>query len=253
MALPYQSFMSWQLGPITIQSYGVLVALAFLVATLLAVKEAKRRRLDSEKIYGLVIWLIVGGIFGSRLMYVIGNWSYFFPHDMLAIFKIWQGGLDWIGGFIGAAVAGLLHLKFNKLKPWKYADACAPSIAIGHAIGRIGCILGDGGHVGKLTTMPWGFLINGEIRHVTAWYGLILESFNFLILWKLRKKKYFDGFLLAMYIFIYSIGRFIIDFFRADPLHYSLTATQWILIALFLISGYFLYTKLKNKIKIKIK
>jgi len=253
MALPYRSFISWQLGPITIQSYGVMVALAFLVATLIAVREAKRRRLDSEKIYGLVIWVLVGGIFGSRLMYVLGNLSYFFPNDLLAIFKIWEGGLSWAGGLLGGIVTGFLYLKLHKLKVWKYADVCSPPLAIGHAIGRIGCILGDGGHVGKLTTMPWGFLVNNEVRHVTAWYGLILESFNFLILWKLRKKKYFDGFLLAMYMFIYSIGRFIIDFFRVDPIRYGLTATQWILIVLFLISGFFLFKHLKNKISIKIK
>ena len=253
MALPYKSYISWNIGPLTIHAFGLMVALAFLVATLLAVREAKRRRLDSERIYGLVIWLIVGGIFGSRILYVIGNWSYFFPHDIFAIFKVWEGGMDWIGGFLGAIVTGFLYLKFNRLKFWKYADTLAPSIAIGHAIGRIGCILGDGGHVGKLTTMPWGFLVNNEIRHVTAWYGLILESFNFFILWKLRKKKYFDGFLLMTYIFIYSIGRFIIDFFRVDPVYYGLTGTQWILIALFLISGFSLFKNLKKKIRIKIK
>jgi len=186
-------------------------------------------------------------------MYVLGSWSYFFPNDILSIFKIWEGGLSWVGGLIGGIVAGFLYIRFNKLKFWKYADAVAPSIAIGHAIGRIGCILGDGGHVGKLTTMPWGFLVNGEIRHVTAWYGLIIESFNFFILWKLRKKKYYDGFLLMLYILLYSTFRFIIDFFRVDPTYYYLTATQWILIVLFLISGYFLFKNLKGKIKIKIK
>jgi phosphatidylglycerol:prolipoprotein diacylglycerol transferase len=251
MALPYLSYLKWSIGPVTITAFGIMTSIAFLTATLIAVREAKRRKLDPERVYGLVIWLIIGGIIGSRFSYVIGNWSYF--GNILDIFKLWDGGLDWAGGLIGGIISGFLYLKLNKLKSWRYADTVAPSIAIGHAIGRIGCILGDGGHVGKLTTMPWGFLVNGEVRHVTAWYGLILESFNFLVLWRLRKKKYFEGFLLMSYLFIYSIGRFIIDFFRVDPAYYGLTATQWILIVLFLISGFSLFKNLKGRIRIKIK
>jgi len=242
MALPYYSFISWKLGPLTIYSYGLFVAIAFLAGIFLAVKGAKKRNISTEQIYDLIFYIIIASISGARIAYVIEYWHNF--DSFIDIFKIWEGGLSFIGGLIGALIAVFAYVKLKKLNFWKTADIFAPALALGHAIGRIGCYL-TGLHIGKLTTVPWAVMVNNELRHQTALYDIIAESANFLILWKLRTKKAFDGFLFLLYLMMYSTERFVIDFFRADPLYYGLTATQWSLIFVFLIAG-FLFIRYKK-------
>jgi len=240
--IPYKIFHAVQLGPITIQPWGIMVALGFLAAVYIAVKEAKRKKEDVNKIYDLVFYIILSGIIGARIAYLIEYWEEI--SSFIDVFKIWEGGLSFIGGLIGALIAVFAYVKLKKLDFWKTADIFAPALALGHAIGRIGCYL-TGLHIGKLTTVPWAVMVNNELRHQTALYDIIAESANFLILWKLRTKKAFDGFLFLLYLMMYSTERFVIDFFRADPLYYGLTATQWSLIFVFLIAG-FLFIRYKK-------
>jgi phosphatidylglycerol---prolipoprotein diacylglyceryl transferase len=229
--LPYHSFISWKLGPITIQSFGLMMAIGFLVATYLFVRQFRDSR-DKEHAYNLAIIAIVCGVVGSRILFFIE-----YPAELtgvLVFFRFWQGGLSWFGGFLGAVIGFFAYARLNKLSFIRFADRISPSIAIGHAFGRLGCILGDGGHVGKLTTMPWGFDVNGEIRHVTAWYELIGLLALFFTLLALRKKKPYEGFLLHTYLIGYGLIRFVSDFFRLDPTYYGLTAGQYFSIVLFL-------------------
>jgi len=149
--LPYKSFFSWNLGPITIQSFGLMFSIAILVAIYFILKEFKTKK-QQDHIYNLTIIAIIAGIVGARLVYVFQNWSNF--SNLLSMLNFVDGGLSWFGGLIGGFLGVALYLKLKKLDFWRYADAFAPSLAIGQAIGRIGCILGDGGHVGKLTNMP---------------------------------------------------------------------------------------------------
>ena len=255
MALPYHSFISWDIGAITIQSYGLMVALAFLAGLFLAVKEAKKRKLDEEIIYDLAFYILIGGIVGARIANVIQEWGYY-SGNLAGIFKIWQGGLNFNGGFILASLLAYIYLKRKRLNFWLYMDTFAPSIAIGHAIGRIGCILGDGGHVGKLTNMPWGFLVNGEARHVTAWYELFFLIALFILLTAIKDKKKIKGktgSLFLIYLSAYSVGRSVIDIFRADPTYLGLTSMQWTAIPFFFISVYLLNKRYRflNKFAIK--
>ena len=248
MALPYHSFISWKLGPLTIQSYGMFVAIAFLAGIFLAVKEAKKRKINLEQVYDLSFYILIGGIIGARVAHVIEYWHNF--DGLIDIFKIWQGGLSFFGGFLGALLLAFVYIKAKKLDFWKYADLFTPALVLGHAIGRIGCILGDGGHVGKLTTMPWGFLVNGEVRHVTAYYSFVFLILLFVFLYKIKDRKFIKentGSLFLIYLFTYSIGRVIIDLFRADPTYAGLTITQWFLIVTFITSGYLLINKPKKK------
>src|SRR3989338_4122135 len=250
MALPYHSFISWKLGPLTIQSYGMFVAIAFLAGIFLAVKEAKKRKINLEQVYDLSFYILIGGIIGARVAHVIEYWHNF--DGLIDIFKIWQGGLSFFGGFLGALLLAFVYIKAKKLDFWEYIDLFTPSLVIGHAIGRIGCILGDGGHVGKLTTMPWGFLVNGEVRHVTAYYSFIFLIPLFIFLFNIKNKKFIrenPGSLFMIYLFIYSIGRFVIDLFRADPTYAGLTITQWFLTTAFFLSLVLLYRKWKKQKK----
>lgn len=229
--LPYHSFISWKLGPFTIQSYGLMMAIGFLVGIYLFARRFKTEN-GRETAYNLGIIIIIAGILGSRLLYVLQNPG--MVSGIIGFFSFWDGGLSWFGGFLGALIACAIYIRLKGLDFWDTADRLAPSIAIGHAFGRIGCILGDGGHVGKLTTMPWGFDVNGEIRHVTAWYELVglLVLFGLLLL--IGKRRWQKGFVFGAYMVGYGLIRFVSDFFRIDPTYYGLTMAQYFCILLFL-------------------
>lgn len=251
----YKSFLSIDLGFIKIQAWGLLVAIAFLVGLWLAVKEAKRKKQNVEIIYGIITIMLVGGMLGSRIFYVIEEWSYYSTH-LIDIIQIWDGGLSFFGAFITVLILIFFYLKKKKVKVLSYMDALAPSIAIGHAIGRIGCIFGDGGHLGKATTKPWGSIIlnkeselYNEARHLTSLYEMVELSLIFVVLYLLRKKKYFEGFLFSIYAVMYSFARFFTDFYRIDPVYFGLTIAQWTSIGLFVIFGTFIIVN-RNKIKL---
>jgi len=235
MAIPYIYYPEINLGFIKIYTFGLIVAVAFLVGLWFSLREAKRKGISQEIVQGLVFYIIIGGIIGSRLLHVLLYWD-FYSENFISVFMLWKGGLAFYGGFIGAVIAAFIYLKVKKLKFLKYADLVTPSIALGHAIGRVACLVGDGGHVGKLTTLPFGVIVNGELRHLTALYSFVNLIFLFSLLLYLRKKKFFTGFLFLFYICYYAFTRFLIDLLRIDPTFYGLTATQWIAIPSFFIS-----------------
>lgn len=235
MALPYIYQPTIDLGFITIYTFGLVVAIAFLAGLWFSLREAKRKGINKSVVEGLVFYIMLGGIIGSRILHVFLDWS-FYSKDFLSIFKLWDGGLTFYGGFIGAVIAAFIYMQNKKLKFFKYADLVTPAIALGHAIGRVACLVGDGGHVGKLTTMPFGVIFNGELRHLTALYSFVNLLFLFIILLYLRKKKLFIGFLFLFYLCYYAFTRFLIDLFRTDPAFYGLTATQWIAAPIFFVS-----------------
>jgi phosphatidylglycerol:prolipoprotein diacylglycerol transferase len=231
--LPYLSFISWKIGPITIQSFGLMMAIGFLVGSYLFARQFKSSR-EKEHAYNLAMIVIVSGVIGSRILFFLEN-----PAELtglLMFFNFWQGGLSWFGGFVGGVIGFVAYVLLNRLSFIRLADRAIPSIAIGHAFGRIGCILGDGGHVGKITTMPWGFDVDGigVARHVTAWYELIGLLALFVTLLAMRKKKPYEGFLFHMYLVGYGMIRFVSDFFRIEPTYYGLTVAQYFSIGLFL-------------------
>ena len=230
--LPYHSFISWKLGPVTIQSFGLMMALGFLVATYVIARQFRGKE-EKEHAYNLAIIAIVAGVIGSRILFFVEN-----PLEFASIwsfFRFWDGGLSWFGGFLGGLLGCLAYIRVKGLGFWNVADRMAPALALGHAFGRLGCILGDGGHVGKITTMPWGFDVNGigVSRHVTAWYEMLGLLALFGILMAFRKKKPYTGFVFHSYLIGYGLLRFVSDFFRADPTYLGLTIAQYSSIALF--------------------
>jgi len=230
--IPYTSFISWRIGFVEIQSWGLLVAIGVLAALFYVIKTKKH--LDKDHVYSLFFYGILGGLIGSRLLHII---EFYHEYDkLLDFFLIWKGGLSWFGGFVLAFAFVIIYIKVKKLDFWKYTDAIFPSIALGQFFGRIGCILGDGGHVGKLTDKAWGFLVNGEIRHVTAYYSAIYLIIIFFILHFLSKKNLKKGLIFSFYLLLYSIARFIMEFFRIDPTYLGLTLAQYFAIVMFVAS-----------------
>src|SRR5580704_11705121 len=143
-----------KLGPITVYSYGMMMALGFLAADFVVSSECKRRGLNPDFASSLVVWSAVTGIVFSRLYFVIDNWRTYL-HDPVAIF--WSGsGFVWYGGLIGGLLAAYCVSRYYKVPVGATADMAGPALVIGQAIGRIGCHLAGDGDWGFPTTLPWG-------------------------------------------------------------------------------------------------
>ncbi len=210
------------IGPINIYTYGVFIASAFFLGIGLAVKEAKKEGIDPQKILDLSFYILIAAIVGSRIFYVIINFRYFIENP-LEIIKIWSGGLVFYGGFVIGIVVVIYFFKKNNMPLWKTADVIAPSIPIGQAVGRLGCFFA-GCCYGKPTNLPWGVTFSdpnslaklGVPLHPTQLYSSLNGLIIFFILIIIRRYKRFDGELIWIYVLLYSVGRFIIEFFRSD-------------------------------------
>jgi phosphatidylglycerol:prolipoprotein diacylglycerol transferase len=213
------------LGGIKLHTYGLMVALGFLVGIAWVAYEAKRVGEPPEKLMDLCFYVVVAAILGSRLYYMLESEPDFWRRP-LDFFKIWQGGLVFQGGLIGAVLVAIWYLRRHRLSFWKVADIFIPGVAIGHAFGRIGCF-SAGCCYGR--PAPVGFPLsvifpsNPEClapSGVPLYPTQLMESFAelciFLILVWFRKKKKFDGQVMLLYLILYSIVRICLEFLRGD-------------------------------------
>ncbi len=212
-----------RLGPVTIHSYGVLIATGFLVALLLAVSQAGKRGISFERIVDQAFYTLLAGLVGSRLFYVATNWSYF-AGNPLDIVKIWEGGLVFYGGVLLALPVAIWVAKKEGLSLWDAADIWAPSIALGHAIGRLGCFCAGCCYGKPALGLPWAVIfsnpdslaLKGVPLHPTQLYESAAEVLNFFVLVTLRRRQSFRGQLFWVYVLNYSIIRSVVEIFRGD-------------------------------------
>ncbi len=212
----------FRIGPFAVHTYGVFVAMAFLSAIALALREARREGEDANKILDLCFYVLVAAILGSRVLYVLVNWSTF-RHDLLEIVRIWHGGLVFYGGFIGAVITALWYIRRKGLPLLKTLDIMAPSIAFGQFVGRIGCFFA-GCCYGKTCDLPWAVTFThpeslapkGVPLHPTQLYSSLNSLFIFLVLVGLRRIKRFDGQIFWVYVLLYAVMRSILEHFRGD-------------------------------------
>lgn len=204
-----------------IHSYGLMLAIAFLIGIfgLKALIGKKRLDVSFDAVIDLAMWVLIGAIVGARLAYIITDYRYFlnFP---LEIFKINSGGLAFHGGLIGGFGAGYWFTRVKQIPTWQLADLAAPMIALGYALVRVGCLL-NGCCYGKPSALPWALrCASGDslLRHPTQLYSLIGSLILAFILFKLRNHKQFSGFLFLLYIGLYSVLRFGVEFFREGPM-----------------------------------
>lgn len=217
-----------QFGSLTISWYGILVASGFGMGVWTASRRARREGLSEEHVIALCNWLILGAIVGSRLWYVMSNWSEYFTHNNYQeIFIIWHGGLVFYGGLVGAVLTGWLHVRYHKLPFWKLADLLAPSLALGHFFGRLGCLM-NGCCYGKPTDCVWAIHFPAEHEtggagvHPTQIYEALANlGFSFVLAWLFRHKKY-DGQVFSIYLIGYAILRFCVEHYRGDYSTYYL-------------------------------
>lgn len=218
---------AFKLGSLTVHWYGILVALGFIAGLWTAGRRASLAGIKAESVHDIGPWLILGGIGGGRVLYVISYWhEKFASQPWWEVFAIWKGGLVFYGGLIGATLAGMCYVWLKKLPLWKMTDILAPSIALGYAFGRIGCLM-NGCCYGRACAMPWAIHFpldhptHGEGVHPTELYDSLLNfCFYGFLAWLYRRRK-FDGEIFAIYLIGYAIIRSFVEYFRGDyPVHY---------------------------------
>lgn len=213
---------AFQIGGLTVHWYGILVAMGFFAGLWTASRRASREGVTREQVYDLGPWLIVGGIAGGRILYVISYWrEQFAQKPFPEIFMVQHGGLVFYGGLIGAILAAVIYMRWKRLPMWKMADILAPSIALGYAFGRIGCLM-NGCCYGRACNLPWaitfppGHETHGKPVHPTEIYDSLLNFIFYGVLaWLFRRKK-FDGQIFAIYLMGYAVLRSFVEYFRGD-------------------------------------
>lgn len=240
-----------QFGPLKIYSYGLAVACAFIIATILVKLEASRQNIPEEKILNLSIWVAVSGILGARILYILQNLKFYirYPGEMLMLHR---GGLSFYGGLILATICAIIFLRRQHLPTVKTFDIIAPYLALGQAIGRIGCFL-NGCCYGKSTASLCSVYFPGEdiTRHPVQIYSSLslLLIFVILRLYQAKRGKVkIHGQVFLLYCLFYSAMRFLMEYLRGDnlPVLANLTIHQLISIGIFVISGLFLWKRRKR-------
>ncbi|WP_457626421.1 prolipoprotein diacylglyceryl transferase [Persephonella sp.] len=214
-----------KIGDFTVHTYGVLVALGLIVSYITALYFGKKEGIDSKKIDNLFTFTIIGGIVGARIAYVIEHKDQF--NSAIDYIAVWKGGIDWFGGFVGGAVVLLYLIYRYKIPVLKIGDIAGISVVIGHGIGRIGCTCA-GCCYGKPVPPDSPFkdlaIVFPKHEHTSAPSGIPLYPTqpaeavgNFLIfgiLFYIYRKKKFDGEILSLYLVLYGIERFLLEFWR---------------------------------------
>lgn len=249
-AIPYTTFPTISLGPLDLRTFGFFVALGVLVGAWLAARYAEGYGIPRDTTYGLAMRMVVAGVIGSRITWVLSHLDDL--DSPLDAFAIWEGGLQFSGGFLFAVVFGYpVYRHWNRLTRWHSLDGYAYGLTIGLAIGRIGCY-SVGEHFGRLTSFPLAVrydggdvrenrlgdipLQEGMVFHHTALYELIYLLVLFAVLtWVLHLRKERPGPGTAMGIFCawYGVSRFASDTLRVnDERVLGLTGAQYLCLAL---------------------
>ncbi len=246
---------------ISIHTYGLMVALGFLAALFWIGYAAKREHLPVQRLTDFFFLMMVTGVIGSRITYILVEWKYFIQNPA-EIVQIWKGGLVFYGGVLTCIPVAIWYLKKHQLSFWKIADLFAPALALGHALGRVGCFFA-GCCYGKTCPVPkWYSVTFPAHSESLAPAGVPLypvqlfeaggEFFLFLFLIWYSRKKAFDGQILLLYLMMYSILRFCLELLRGDAgrgsvLIPQLSTSQFISIILFVASALTYYFRRGRK------
>lgn len=225
---------------LTVYSYGLMLAISFIVGALIAWRRLSERYMDPYLILDFMLAGLVGGVVGARLFYVLGHWSEF-SGDLGSIFQLQMEGLVFYGGLAAGILAGLLVAWWRRLNPWLILDIAGLALPASLGIGRIGCLL-HGCCYGKVTSVPWGISypastgIYGTV-HPTQIYEMILDFLLFGFLWWKRDSFEHEGTSLLVFLFFYGIIRFVVEFFRFHVQEHAALAFQVGSLALSLVAG----------------
>lgn len=212
-------------GHFGLRWYGLFFVLAVVAGSWLGLREARRRGFDAEVVQSLIFWAALGGLLGARLFHVIDRWDLYAAEPLRALY-FWEGGLAVYGGLLGGVLVGFAYARWLGLPAWRLADALAPGMILGQALGRLACIP-NGDAYGAPIDAPWAFVYTnpaamvppdllGKPLHPYPVYELLFDLALLGLLWKLRNVYKTDGLLFLTYAGVYAAGRFLLTFFRME-------------------------------------
>ena len=222
--LPAFDLLGKTLGPVTLHTYGVLLAAAFLAGLWMAGRQARRAGLDAIRVSDLAVYVLIAGLVGARVLLVVVDWRRGQPFDFWGIV---QSGGVFYGGLIAAFPVAWWYVRRYKLPGWATADALAPAVVLGQAIGRLGCFAAGCCH-GRPAHVPWAIAFHDVYAartvgtpldtplHPTQLYESLACLAILVILTWIAPQKRFHGQVAVSYVFLYSVARFVIEYFRGD-------------------------------------
>ena len=257
----------WSTPYFTLHTFGVFFALAMLGALWWLVRGAKRTDIRPDLLMSLGIWAIVGGVVGAKLLFVLRSLPEFRaqPSQLWSLSFIETAG-DFYGGFLGALTACVIYFWLHpELPAWPAADLCAPAIALGQGIGRIGCFFA-GDDYGRPSNVRWAVTLTdpdaarvggaplGVPLHPVQLYESLVCFALFIFLWWLSKRQQFDGEIILTYAALYAVARFVLEYFRGDVdrgfvFGGALSTSQFIAIPVLAVSIVLLFIRLRRKKK----
>lgn len=222
-----------------ILTWGVSLAVAFVICTVIAVLLAKKRGIKGDTVIDAALIICIVSILTARLLYVALNWGQY-ASDPISIIYLRDGGLSFVGGVVGGILTGWLFTKARKISFPDGSDVGAIAVTLGYGIVRLGC-LANGCCYGIPSDLPWALAAGpgSVLRHPTQIYSSILGFLMFaILLFLFYKSQKFKGLMLFVYIAMYSAGRFAIEFFRVGPRDYfaPLSLAQVFAIVTFIVS-----------------
>jgi phosphatidylglycerol:prolipoprotein diacylglycerol transferase len=233
----------FSIGSFFIPTYGVLVALGFLAGLLITMRLATRAGLSADKVTNLAVYCAIAGVLGAKLFMFLFDWSYYWqnPGEIFTMGTLQAAGV-FHGGFIAAMVVAFFYMRKHKLAVLPTMDIFAPGVAIGQAIGRLGCFAA-GCCWGRECDLPWGVRFRSDFAapvpldkplHPVQLYESFCNFLLFALLYKLSARPHRPGKIIGLYLVIYSTVRFCVEFFRnhEQALILNLSLTQWISLGL---------------------
>jgi len=240
----------------TLHTYGLMVALGLLIGIYTAGRFAPRIGVEPETVWNLGIYMALAGLVGAKLALVFSEWGYYSsnPREIFSAATLHAGGV-WHGGLLLAIATGAWYTWRHQLAFAALGDVYAPGIALGHALGRLGCF-SVGCCWGKPTDVPWAVTFTnpysaqlvgvplGTALHPTQLYEAAAEAVIFALLVLLWRRRSFSGQIFASYLMLYAVARFLIEFFRGDPrggtfFDGALSLPQVASVALLVVAGLF--------------
>ena len=192
----------FSIGPFTVHGYGLMIAIGVLSAYYMVEYRAKKKQMDWEKVFPLTVWSVLGGFLGSKILYLLTRLPDILANPALLGSSIKDGFVVY-GGIIGGILTAWIYCKCTKWNFWKIFDIAMPAVAMAQGFGRIGCLLA-------------GCCYGIELLLPTQIISSVLDFANCFVLLALSKKLKTDGQVASCYLIFYSIGRFVLEYFRGD-------------------------------------
>jgi phosphatidylglycerol:prolipoprotein diacylglycerol transferase len=237
---------AFQLGPIAVHWYGIIMGSAIFFGLWLAMREAKRQGLHPDLFVDLILWAVPISIIGARTYYVIFEWNQY-RDNPVGMIAVWEGGLAIHGALIAATLTGIVFARVKKISFWQLADIAAPSIILGQAIGRWGNFMNQEAHGGPVSEsfisifpqfIQTQMFIDGQYYHPTFLYESMWNLLVFAALLFLRRQDWIKrGEIFLSYLMMYSIGRFFVEGLRTDSLMLTDTIRMAQFISVLIVAG----------------